>query len=613
MTVTDERIAFQTLIYTDCVPGQGLRGTAGLQFQARSAGAGQDAMTLVQRGLLYEPPDAWMRQRRPVSDYPISFAHDHDGVYATACGVYLGREANGGREGNQLTHSIVTHDPSSYGLVRPAQLCQAPFWVTSPAPTTSCEPVGEGWEPGPFTADAAQAFVREQPDGERWLRALLSALDRVGGQDSRRVLFIARDPVQVLHWIAAATLLVPQAKALTIGIKVFSTDPAYAPQPVVAVHPDWGSTNVGVGNDSGYAVFDLESRQCSDVPPTDLAHERVRLLLEHDPHDVVDLIEVMALVERPPAIAFELGRAMVMPGGPLTVELARHAVGWLRETGPQVLAPYYRGMLVDALTRDIERWPADILVGLDQIAVRGQVPADRVGEVRLALIRGEVDRARRESGALPVQLDPLPPDVWTAAFRDQAEELVAAALRRAPRVSAFDSVLRIAKRLQVQPRLSGTGEAVAGFVRDWADHPGRDYDLGAWNCAGELDGLLREELSRRIAAGRGDEVGDAWWTTLVDSVEKISTELDRTIIAAAMRSGSQQQRAALVRDFVTGALRTGRETAVQSVAQCLWGRTRPEYGELAQLCELLTAGPQLDNRHFERLRQRLNGGESLTT
>ena len=82
----------------------------------------------------------WMRDRRPVADYPPSLAHLHDGadgaghdrIYVTAGGRYLGREANGNRDGNQFTHAVVTREAGSYGLVRPAQLWAASWWVIGP-------------------------------------------------------------------------------------------------------------------------------------------------------------------------------------------------------------------------------------------------------------------------------------------------------------------------------------------------------------------------------------------------------------------------------------------------------------------------------------------------
>ncbi|HWD81840.1 MAG TPA: hypothetical protein VG497_23250, partial [Kribbella sp.] len=133
---------FDSLYYTDCVPGQGLRGGAGFQFQAVSPGVAHDTMSLVQRSLLYEAPVAWMREQRDAATYPPSLSHVFaDGVYATARGRYLGAEANGVREGNQFTHAISTADPEVYGLTRPAQLWDAPWWAEKPASTTECERV----------------------------------------------------------------------------------------------------------------------------------------------------------------------------------------------------------------------------------------------------------------------------------------------------------------------------------------------------------------------------------------------------------------------------------------------------------------------------------------
>src|SRR5256884_7432667 len=126
-----------------------------------------------------------MRKGRRVADYPPSFAHVHDELYATAAGVYLGKEANGGREGNQLTHSIVTRDAAAYGLLRPAQLFDAPWWTRTPASSTTCSPP-EILEPGPFDVDAARDLVLADPRGCARLVALVSAFDRIGGPGERR-------------------------------------------------------------------------------------------------------------------------------------------------------------------------------------------------------------------------------------------------------------------------------------------------------------------------------------------------------------------------------------------------------------------------------------------
>ena len=208
---------FETLIYTDCHRGQGLRGDPGLQFQAKSPGAGAADMDLVKQTLLYEVPAEW--RRRPAEDYPPSLGHVCDPAsqtLATAQGAYLGKEASGIRDGNQLTHAIVTADPRSYGFVRPAQLLNASFWTAEPAATTGCPPLDPGWQPGPYEPAAIQDFVAAQEDGRDLLVTLLTALYRVPQPGSDRIVFVADDTAQVIQWIAAATLLLPQQAALAV-------------------------------------------------------------------------------------------------------------------------------------------------------------------------------------------------------------------------------------------------------------------------------------------------------------------------------------------------------------------------------------------------------------
>jgi hypothetical protein len=594
-------VAFETLIYTDCRPGQGLQGSAGLQFQARSAGADRDAMSVVQRNLLYEPPAGWMRDRRPVEAYPPSFAHIWDGLFATAAGVYLGREANGGREGNQLTHGVVTRDPLAYGPVRPAQLFQAPFWTAEPAPSTDCAPIGPGWSPGPFDAVAAQEFVLGQPHGATLLVTLLSALHRLDGPDGARVLFIADDPSAVLRWITAATLLMPQRRALKIGFKVFTTNPAYAAQPVVAVHPDWDSTSVDVDNDSGYAVFDLIRHEWSELPATSTARRLVRLFCAEDPYDVVDLVEVAAATREPAPEALELSQAMVLPRGQLSLETARLAVDWLRETPAGLLATH-RGVLVDQLADLVERWPQDVLLGLDDVARAGQVPKDRVAPVRAALIRSEIERAASDHEVSGVLLPELPDGVWQPEHQRWAERQVVQALGAGLPPAAFDAVLRVAKRFNLPVRLGELRDASHAFVLDWADHPERGYLPSRWPCAAELRDQLEDVLNRRVVQGDGEAVGDDWWDRMASRLTTVDAPLDEAVLAAMMCHSPAEERERAVHEWILGARRLAQpQRALRRIIEVLWRRTRPTAAELRLLGELLGDGVELDRESSERL------------
>src|SRR5262249_55629546 len=162
----------------------------------------------------------------------------------------------GTREGNQLTHSVITTDPDAYGLLRPAQLFGAQFWRSEPVDGTSCPPV-EDVQTGPFDASSIQEFVAAQGDGAGLLGVLVTTLEPVQQPKARRLLFVADRVEPVLRWLTAATLLIPHRQALNIGFKVFTTNPGYAAQPVLAVHPDWDSSTATVDNDLGYVVVDL--------------------------------------------------------------------------------------------------------------------------------------------------------------------------------------------------------------------------------------------------------------------------------------------------------------------------------------------------------------------
>ncbi|GAA4720004.1 GTPase-associated protein 1-related protein [Phytohabitans rumicis] len=600
---------FATFIYTDCRPGQGLNRSAGLQFQARSRDADQAAMPVVQRSLLYEAPDKWMRERRPVEAYPPSFAHVWDGWLATAAGRYLGKEANGSREGNQLTHSIVTREPAAYGLIRPAQLFRAPFWTGEPAASTDCPPVPAGWEPGPFDAEQAQKFVLDTPDGPALLLALLSALERLDTPQKRRILFVATEPEPVLRWIAAATLLLPQRRALAVGFKVFTPDPARAVQPVVAVHPDWDATTARVGNDLGYAVFDLVNGGCSEVEPTPSARRWVELFCTLDPFDVVDVIEVAAESTLDDQDAAMLGRTAILRERP-TEQSARTLLGWLRDT-PRDLLAAHRGTIVDLLAEGVDQWPLDVLLLFDEVSRSGQVPEDRMAPVRLALIRAELHRAHRHAEVTDVALPALPDHLWHPAYRDAAQASVIEALSTA-RPAAFDAILRVAARFDLPVRVGDIAEPAHRFVLHWADHPDLGYDVTAWPCGQELDDLLADELSGRIAAKPtlSPVIGDDWWRGRVKHLPGPHTHLDRAVAAASMVHMSEAKRRQLADYLIRDALgRPNPEQAVGDVVSLLWSRATPTYGELRDLRSVLPERAPVDPRVFVVLRHDLESGE----
>ncbi|MGC5334480.1 GTPase-associated protein 1-related protein [Micromonospora sp. DT62] len=586
---------FETLIYTDCREGQGLRGTPGLQFQARSAGADRGAEAVVQRNLLYEPPSRWMRERRPVSEYPVSFAHVWDGMFATASGIYLGRESVGGREGNQLTHAIVTTDAAAYGLVRPAQLFGAPFWTAEPAPDTRCPPLEPGWQPGSFGPAEARAFVQAAPDGAELLTALLSTLRAPAGQPSRRVLFVAREPAQVLRWVTAATLLLPQREALRIGFKVFTLNPAYAPQQILAVHPDWGGAGATLDNDQGYAVFDLVRHDWSRVAADRAARRWVHLFLAEDPLDVVDAVEVAAASGAEGEDATGVALAAILRRLPPREEVGG-LVRWLRQ-GPPPLVRRYGGDIVDLLVATAPQWPVDVLRGLDDVSRAASFP-HRGAAVRLALVDAEL---REVMSSDTVRADrAAPTDGWTPTDEARALGPITEAMRAAEPLR-FEALLRLCGRFGLRPPLTGLQPGLDRFVLDWADHPERAYQFPLWACAEGVERLLRQELGQRLTAepDTAYELGDQWWDVLLREPMRLDEPLDAAVVEAALRNLPHAQQLDLIEQCLRTAVETDRPAVlVNRTAAVIWTHRPVGLAEAHLLRRLLPRNAPLDPRIF---------------
>ncbi|WP_262284268.1 GTPase-associated protein 1-related protein [Micromonospora sp. MA102] len=589
---------FDTLIYTDCREGQGLLGTPGLQFQSRSARADDGAEAVVQRSLLYEPPPRWMRERRPVSAYPVSFAHVWDGLLATSAGVYLGRESVGGREGNHLTHAIVTGDPTSYGLVRPAQLFEAPFWTTEPAAGLRCPPLEAGWQPGSFGAAEAQGFVRSAPNGDILLTVLLSTLlDQA--ESGRRILFVAREPTEVMRWVTAVTLLLPQRVALRTGFKVFTLDPAYASQRILAVHPDWAGPAASLDNDQGYVVVDLVRHAWTPIVETAAARRWTDLFLNEDPLDVVDAVEVAAASGLPGEAGTGVALAAILRRRPGREE-AGQLVTWLRD-GPPSLVRRYGGGIVDLLVEAADQWPVAVLRELDR-ASRAVMSTNRAVAVRAALIDAERREATATGRVLPEPAPP-PPDGWTGEDDGRALDAVTDALRTAS-PARFDLLLRLCARFRLLPPVGDLRLAVQQFVLDWADHPERPYQPQAWAGADEILRLLRQELGRRLAAEPliADALGDQWWDVLLREPMRLDEPLDAAVVSAALRHLPPPQQYDLIDQCLHTALEAPHQVAMLNrTAAVIWTGRPISLAEAQMLCRTLPPGTPLDPRIFADL------------
>jgi GTPase-associated protein 1 len=572
---------FGSLYYTDCRPGQGLQGWAGFQFQAASPGIAPQAMPLVQRTALYEPPVRWMRERRPVADYPPSLAHTVEGgVFATAAGCYLGQEANGTREGNQFTHAVITRDPADYGLVRPAQLWAAPWWVVEPAPGIELDELAAHPEPGPLTVETVRDRVRDAEGGEERLTALLSAIHHLADHEHRRtVVLVGADPEEAACWIAAATLLLPRPEALRVSFKIFVADGQYGRHDIIALHPEWAGRWADTGSSSGLAVFDLDRGRHTAVEATAAACFWVPRLLAEDAYDVVDAVELAGQFARarvasarvasarvasvdapaPPTGPDRLAAAVVAAGEPLTTsDQLEAAAGWLL-TAPEEAMRIARDSVLAAVLQASPRAP--VLRTLAAAAgSRGWAPA--APQIQRRLLTAEIaealaasDGAATSGGVAALRrltaLAPLPPLDRPDEDREHGRAEVEAALREA-RPDQVPPLLTVAHRHAVRPVTANFRGAAYTFAAWWVEQPDPDLDPERWPAPPEALDWVRDVLRGALAgpqrAGALEAVRARWWRPLWREAYDPGDELDATLMSVAYQHLTGSRRNQLMRD-----------------------------------------------------------------
>ncbi|MER7015934.1 GTPase-associated protein 1-related protein [Saccharopolyspora sp. NPDC000359] len=576
---------FHSLYYTDCGPDQGLRGGAGFQFQAVSAGTTEEMMGVVQRSALYEAPVGWMREKRPVEEYPPSLVHVHqDGLYATARGTYLGAETGGVREGNQFTHALVATDAQLYGPIRPAQLWGAPWWVAEPASSTECPAVPAEPEPGPFGVEALREWVLGQQDGESWLLAVHSAIDRVHDEGAPRVVFVGEDPAVVVRWIAAATLLLPQERALAVGFRVFATNPQFSGQEVLGLHPDWAGSLAEPARNTDFEVFNLATGERRETAASDSALHWVPRFLRADPYDVVDAIELSHQFARGrgatrPSTADRLAAGVLVldeeVAGP---EPALALAEWLAAPPAVSAADVLEPVLAAVL---------DSAPGVRVLTRLAETDLEQAGQVRIALLRAEVDEIVR--GTPADDRAPLRERPWRPEEAEEAAALVEGAAG-AVRPERMDLLLRTASRFDVHPRLGNFTEAAGRFAEWWAHHPHAGVDPARWTCGPELIDLLRDVLAQRLDGPLRDEVTaaikDRWWRLLAPTVSDPFMPLDAAVAAAAVAAGgsARQETIAVFRERLR---RSDQPGTGEAVFDALFGASAPTLVELSDfLAEL---------------------------
>ena len=474
--------AFERLLYTDCRPGTGRGSGGGFQVQAQSPGVDSVQSALAVGWLLYEVQNAWIVQRRPVEEFPLGLAHASENGYGTSQSRYLGKEATGGRQGNHLADCLLTRDRALYDTIRPAQLWRSPLWRAEPWDTVDCPPYKGTPEPGPLTLDAVTDWLRDRPERGPVLARLLSVLEN---PDGPRVVIVTGDADEAMAWIAAATLLLPERRALDVSFKVFSASPLRAQQRVVAAPADL-NPQLGPGRVSGLFVLDTATCTADEAERSERAAFLVgKLTGGDDPYDVVDAVELAEELSRATELAdtdaLRTGWALTRPDDPLPEP--QLLFRWLngatpeqqREHGPAVAA-----MLLAAGP------PAGALRWLDTAAVSGELDLD-AATVRTMLLDAELAEVFGGQPAPPEVLQPAP--IGGQAERDAESKLSSAILLSSEGkldAKQIDLVLRLTCRHRISLELSPPLQRqLHKFAVIWTDHP------DAWNPRGWA---LREEI-----------------------------------------------------------------------------------------------------------------------
>ncbi len=601
---------FGSLYYTDCRPGHGLQGRAGFQFQAASPGVAPEAMPIVQRSALYEAPVRWMRERRPVADYPASLAHTAEGgLFATAAGRYVGREANGTREGNQFTHAVVTGDPADYGLVRPAQLWAAPWWAVEPAAGTELDMLAAHPVPGPLDTETVRDRVRVAARGEERLTALLSAIHHLADSERRRtVVIVGADPEAAACWIAAATLLLPRPEALRVSFKIFVVDGQYGRHDIIALHPEWAGRWADTGPGSRRAVFDLDRGRHTAVEPTSAACFWVPRFLAEDPYDVVDAVELAgqfarARVDRAeahvePTGADRLAAVVVAAGERLTTS-GRHqeAADWLL-TAPEEATMIARDAVLEAVLRAV---PPTSVARTLVAAAEARGWASAAARIQRCLLTAEIGEALTASdGVVALRtltaLPPLPALDRPNEDREHCRAEIEAALRGAgpDRVPAL---LTVAHRHAVRPATANFRSAAYTFAAWWVAQADPNLEPQRWYAHPEALDWVRDVLRGALAGPRHayavEAVRARWWRPLWQEACDPGDGLDVLLMSVAYEHLQGATRSQLMRNVQEWAFaRMAGGAHPSTVAwNIVFGERTPERPEAAEfLVDLVERG-----------------------
>lgn len=283
---------FDVAIYTDTRADESIDGSDGFDFQAVSEGITAQDRQVIEQYLLHRRVDDWDADHDPLSHPPTFVFAPQGSRFYLSRGISTG-DTNNGRIGNMLTEAIVTADALDLGAMRPAQLFGAVRWSLTKAPGRQLEQWAPPLEIVPaFEVDALCDMIKMDSWATGQLAAILTMVEELLGEASKRLVLITRDEILAQRWSALLTLFVDADRAATVSIRGLVRDPMTAMGDIVAASPDFGPQLDTVTVRAGANVIDLDARSVGPVTPSDSARLQADWFARNDALTALGAIEL---------------------------------------------------------------------------------------------------------------------------------------------------------------------------------------------------------------------------------------------------------------------------------------------------------------------------------
>ncbi|MEV6555200.1 hypothetical protein AB0M22_05770 [Nocardia sp. NPDC051756] len=565
-------MAFSSLLYTECRADHSVHGREGMQFQAESPDSTPEMEQAVLAHLLYRPSPKLMAASTPVDAHPLSFTYNRvRGRYYIAVGRYAGRDSRG-REGNQLTHCLVTDDPDDIRPSRPAQLFRSDAWRARPAESLRLDTVAaplhvaEDYQPA-----ALHAMACAQPDIEEFLPKLLTAFEEAAGAQRKKIVVSATDVHQAIRWIALGSLFLDIGAVLDLSFRVFTETPLADDISIAVFHPELTRAAPAIEQlPPALNGVDLASFRTSGITPSETAVTYSRWFLEYDAFDSLEAIELGRRWQphlSSPDTATTLAGIVCLElpiGAAADASIIAEALASIAEHEPDDMEEYGSALAETVLT--IRPAASDDPGALHRAVtvLRRRRQHDAAEALTLAMLEGarlypDTYGVRwAESIAKTEAGDAVRARWMSAEAQQRAMQLLLETLDSARDLS-LASLFTIIPTLGLGVRwtaVCGPGERLVHY---WASYPDAISDSGRTAFYAEIESLLWQELESRIRAqdgalhsammsGRWD-----WLRSHADRYGSSSSVVTAALAAAAVASAPYARRGAVLAEYLHNA------------------------------------------------------------